>query len=135
MIKLAIAIVLFAHGIGHTMGPLQTFKVTVVNPAWSGDSWLLTNVAGQTVTVAIGVVLWAVALVGFIAAAAVVMGWLPEGWWAPLAIAASIASLVAIALFPSAFPIFSTIGAAIVDIGVLVAVVWLRWTPSALVAG
>ena len=34
--KFVIAAVLFAHGIGHVMGPLQVFKVAVINPAIGG---------------------------------------------------------------------------------------------------
>ena len=129
--KFVIAAVLFAHGIGHVMGPLQVFKVAVINPAWAGDSWLLTGAGGQTLGQAIGMVLWMTALVGFVAAAAVVMGWLPVTWWVPLAVVSSIASLAAIGLFPTAFPTFSTIGAVVVDLVTLLAVLGLRWVPVA----
>ena len=129
--KFVIAAVLFAHGIGHVMGPLQVFKVAVVNPAWAGDSWLLTGAGGQPLGQAIGIVLWMTALVGFVAAAAVVMGWLPVTWWVPLAVASSVASLAAIGLFPTAFPTFSTIGAVVVDLATLLAVLGLRWVPVA----
>jgi hypothetical protein len=129
--KFVIAAVLFAHGIGHVMGPLQVFKVAVVNPAWAGDSWLLTGAAGQTLGQAIGIVLWMTALVAFVAAAAVVMGWLPVTWWVPLAVVSSVASLAAIGLFPTAFPTFSTIGAVVVDLATLLAVLGLRWVPVA----
>ena len=132
--KFVIAAVLFAHGIGHVMGPLQVFKVAVINPAWAGDSWLLTGAGGQTLGQAIGMVLWMTALVGFVAAAAVVMGWLPVTWWVPLAVVSSIASLAAIGLFPTAFPTFSTIGALVVDVVVLAAVLWSQWAPSDLAA-
>jgi hypothetical protein len=130
--KVVIAAVLFAHGIGHVMGPLQVLKVAVINPTWTGESWLLTGVAGTTVSQVIGVVLWATALVGFVAAAAVVVGWLPATWWVPLTIVSSIASLLAVALFPNAFPPSSTFAAVVVDIAVLTSVVWFRWAPSAM---
>ena len=64
------------------------------------------------------------------AAAGVVLGWLPSDWWTPFALVASVASLAGIVLFPSAFPNFSTLGALSVDIAVLVAVLWARWTPA-----
>jgi hypothetical protein len=129
--QFVIAAVLFAHGIGHVMGPLQVFKVAVVNPAWAGDSWLLTGAGAQTLGQAIGIVLWMTALVGFVAAAAVVMGWLSVTWWVPLAVVSSVASLAAIGLFPTAFPTFSTIGAVVVDLATLLAVLGLRWVPVA----
>ena len=71
---------------------------------------------------------------GFVAVSAVVFGWLPETWWAPLAIGSSLVSLVGVILFPLAFPTFSTVGAVAVNLAVLLAVGWLHWTPSDLAA-
>jgi hypothetical protein len=133
MLKIVIALVLVAHGIGHSMGILGAFKVATVNPAWQGDSWILGDLvpsASQT----IGTALWALALVGFVMLGAIVMGWLPAAWWLPLAIASSVASLLGVLLFPIAFPAFSTLGAVAVDLAVLVATLWYGWTPSDLTA-
>jgi hypothetical protein len=121
MFKVVIAVVLLAHGVGHVLGLLQVFKVATVNPAWNGDSWLLSGAIGTTPSQAVGVVLWIAALVGFIALAAVTVGWLPAEWWPPLAIGASLASIAGLLLFPLAFPTTSTLGAAVVDVVVLVA--------------
>ena len=77
MLKIVIALILLAHGIGHSLGLLQIFRVAKVNPAWNGNSWLLTGVVGPTATHAIGAVLWATALIGFVALGGVVLGWLP----------------------------------------------------------
>lgn len=134
MLKIIIGVVLIAHGIGHSMGLLQVFKVATVNPAWHGDSWLLSGVAGPTAAQAVGTVLWTLAIAGFLALGAVVFGWLPEAWWAPLAIGASAASLAGLVLFPVAFPTFSSIGALVVNVGVLAAVFWYHWVPSDLAA-
>lgn len=125
MLKVVIALILASHGIGHSMGLLQLFKVATVNPQWNGDSWLLTGPAGPTLTHLVAAVVWVLAMVGFAALAAVTVGWLPEGWFAPLAVGASIASLAGLFLFPTAFPVFSTVGALAANVAVLVAVVWL----------
>jgi hypothetical protein len=134
MPKIVIAVVVLAHGIGHSMGILKVFNVAAVNRQWRGDSWLLTSVAGPTVTNGVGVMLWSLAIVGFAAVAAIVVGWLPEAWFAPLAIASSFVSLAGLLFFPVAFPTFSTIGALAVDVVVLVAVLWYHWVPSDLAA-
>jgi len=134
MLKIVIALVLIAHGIGHSMGPMGIFRVATVNPAWHGDSWILSSIGGQSLTQVIGIVLWTLALVGFVAVGAVVLGWLPEAWWAPLAIGSSIVSIAGLLLFPIAFPVFSTIGALAVDLAVLAAVLWYGWVPSDLAA-
>ena len=130
MFRIIIAIVLFAHGIGHILGPLQVTRVAVVNPEWDGDSWLLSGATGASAAQVIGVILWLAAMVGFTALAAVVMGWLPQSWWVPLALGSSLISLAAIGLFPSVFPTGSTVGALVVDIAVLVAVIWWHWAPG-----
>ena len=129
MLKILVGLVLLAHGLGHSMGILQVFKVATVNPQWHGDSWILAG-AGPTVTQAVGVVLWSVALVGFALAAAVVFGWLPESYFAALAIVSAVASLAGIVFFPVAFPTFSTLGALAIDIVTLAAVLWYQWEPS-----
>lgn len=130
MFKIVIALVLLAHGIGHSMGLLGIFKVATVNPSWNGDSWLLTGAVGTTVTQAVGVVLWVAAIVGFAALAASVMGWLPGTWFQPLAIGSSLVSLAGLLLFPVAFPTFSTIGALAIDVAVLAATLWYGWVPE-----
>lgn len=134
MLRIVIALVLLAHGIGHSMGLLQVFKVATVSPQWHGDSWLLSGVGGPTATQFVGVVLWSAAIVGFSLLAAVTLGWLPETWWVPLAVGAAAVSLVGLLLFPVAFPPMSTLGALAVDLAVLVAVLWYDWVPSSLAA-
>jgi hypothetical protein len=129
LLRLVIALVLMAHGIGHSMGLLQMFKVATVNSEWHGDSWLLTGPIGSSGTQLVGTVLWVGAIVGFVGVAAVILGWLPASWFVPLALASSAASLAGVALFPIAFPLFSTIGAVLVDVALLAAV-WLQWTPN-----
>jgi hypothetical protein len=134
MLNLVVALVLFAHGIGHVMAPLQIAHIATVNPTWAGDSWLLTGPMGSTVTQVVAIVLWMAALVGFVVLAAVVVGWAPAAWWVPLAIGSSALSLVAVALFPAALPPASVVGAVAVDVAVLLAVVWLQWSPSTTLA-
>jgi hypothetical protein len=134
VLRIAVALVLLADGIGHSMELLQMFKVATVNPEWSGDSWILTGPAGSTATQVVGVVLWTVSMIGFAALAGVVIGWLPATWFAPLAIISSVASLVGLLLFPIAFPVFSTVGALVIDLAVLAAAVVYHWQPSDLSA-
>jgi len=134
MLRYGIALVLLAHGIGHSIGIIQALKLATINPEWHGDSWLLSGAGGTTLTNVVGIVLWSAALGGFVLAAGVVLGWLPAEWWRPLAIGASLCSLAGILLFPAAFPITSTVGALVVDLIVLGAVLLAEWAPSDLAA-
>lgn len=130
MIKVALALVLLAHGIGHSLGLLQLFKVATVNPAWNGDSWILTGIAGPTISQALGIVIWTTAILGFTALAGVMVGWLPASWWQPLGLASAAISLVGLFLFPVAFPTLSTLGALAVDVVLLASILWERWVPA-----
>lgn len=130
MFRFVVAAVLLAHGIGHSMGLLQIFKVATVNPEWTGDSWLLTGPLGMTGSQLIGGVLWTTAIVGFAALAAVVIGWLPAAWFQPLAVGSAIVSLAGLLLFPVAFPAVSTVGAFLIDAALLAATLWYGWVPA-----
>jgi hypothetical protein len=132
MVRIALAVVLFAHGVGHSMGLLQLFRVATINPEWRGDSWLLSGTLGTPVAQLAGAIAWVAAIVGFAAVAAVILGWLPTSWWAPLGIGSAIASLIGLLLFPSAFPTFSSIAALAVDLALLAAVAWFHWSPQEL---
>jgi hypothetical protein len=131
MLRIVLALVLFAHAVGHILGPLQLLGISNVKSAWQGDTWLLSGL-GPTLNQVLGVVLWSVAMAGFLATAALVLNWLPADWWAPLAIGSAVLSLVSVVLFPGALPTLSLVGAVAVDLIVLLAVVWLHWTPAAL---
>ena len=100
MSRLIVGVVLAAHGIGRSLGLLGMLKVAAANPAWDGDSWLLTGPVRTTATQTVGVLLWTVSMTGFIALAAMVFGWLPGTWWVPLAMISSLASLAGVLLFP-----------------------------------
>lgn len=134
VLRYLIALVLVAHGIGHSLGIIQTLRLATVNPAWNGESWLLSNVGGSALANAVGLALWSAALVGFVLAGGIVLGWLPLDWWRPIAVGASLCSLAGILLFPAAFPLTSTVGALVVDLVVLGAVVLADWTPGHLAA-
>src|SRR5262245_5963814 len=134
MLRFVIALVLVAHGIGHSLGIIQVSRLVTVNPSWNGDSWLISGFAGTAITHALGVALWGAAMIGFVLAAGVVVGWLPDEWWRPLAVGASLCSLAGLLLFPAAFPLTSSIGALVVDLVVLGGVLWADWSPDNLEA-
>jgi hypothetical protein len=130
MFKIVLAVILVAHGIGHSMGLLQLFRIATINPEWHGDSWLLTGGIGTTLAQAAGALFWIVAMVGFVAIGGVVVGWLPASWWGTLAVLSAAASIGGLVLFPMAFPPFSSVAALVVDAVLLAAVLVLHWTPE-----
>jgi hypothetical protein len=101
---------------------------------WSSRSWLLTDLLGDTASRILCLILYGVALVGFVAAALALMGWLvPHDWWRTLAVVSAIISLVAIALFWDAlimlFP--HKVGAIGVNIAVLAGLLVANWPTEA----
>ncbi|HEY8135833.1 MAG TPA: hypothetical protein VIF08_07305, partial [Candidatus Limnocylindrales bacterium] len=61
MLRIVLALVLFAHAVGHILGPLQLLGISNVKSAWQGDTWLLSGL-GPTLNQVLGVVLWSVAM-------------------------------------------------------------------------
>ena len=113
--RIVIGLLLVVHGFAH-------WEITT---SWGSkevaSSWLL----GQAGT--LGTVLWAVGLGGFILAGIAVF--IGLRMWRALAIASAVTSLVTMVLFWE-----TTMGiGAIVDVGIVVALVWAKWPQPKLV--
>lgn len=132
--RFVLGAILFAHGIGHALGIMAALRWTNAE-GWSAESWLLTDALGDPAARGISILVWAMALLGFVGAALGLIGWLPQGWWRPLALTASVISLVGLALYWYAFPqLSSKLWAIGVDLAVLFMLLIARW-PSETVLG
>lgn len=128
-----IALVLFVHGIGHTMGLIPILGIAGTE-TWHAQSWLLTGLIGDTVSRIIGFILFAAGLIGFVGAALSLMDWLvPHDWWRTLATVSSVVSLIAIFLFWNAFVMLfpNKIGAIAVNVATLVGLLMASWPTEA----
>ena len=133
LLRILIAGVFFVHGVGHIMG-LLPITGAASSETWTAESWLLSGILGDTITRAIGFILFFVAFLGFIGAALALMGWLvPHELWRTLAIWSAVISLIAIILFWNAFVALfpNKIGAIAVDVATLVALLWANWPSEA----
>ena len=132
-LRAIIAIILFGHGVGHAMGVIPALReVNVGN--WSSRSWLLSDLLGEGLSRAVCIILYGAALIGFVAAALGLLGWVvPHDSWRTLAIVSAVISLVAVGLYWNGlillFP--HKIGAIGVDIAVLVCLIVLNWPTEA----
>jgi len=126
MWRIVIAVVLLAHGIGHSLGLFPAFGLAKTK-RWTDHSWLLTNFIGESAARWFGVVLWLAAMFGFIGAALGFYGILiPQ--WRILAIASAIVSLAGLSLYWNAFPsLTNKIGAIAVDVIILGTLLWANW--------
>jgi hypothetical protein len=132
-LRIIIALVFFAHGVGHAMGIMPALGLASVK-GWSSRSWLLTPLLGETASRIISVVLFLAALLGFLAAALGLTGWLvPHDTWRTLAVVSAVISLVALTLFWNAFVSFipNKLGAIVVDVATLVCLLVLNWPSEA----
>jgi hypothetical protein len=140
-LRAVIGFVLAFHGVGHAMGIIAALQLVNVEDSsadwlkgWSSHSWLLTELLGATASRILCLILYGAALVGFVAAALALMGWLvPHDWWRSLAVLSAVISLVGIALFWDAlimlFP--HKIGAIGVNVAVLVGLLVANWPTEA----
>jgi len=116
--RLLIAIILFAHGIGQIMPFMAAWTPGISKGLFSDRPWIFS--AGVTAASPVGRIfglLALVALAGFIAGA---WGMLARAeWWRPVLIAAAIVSLVVLVPWWNAWPLMNKVGNALVNIAVL----------------
>jgi hypothetical protein len=122
VIRIVIGILLVIHGFAH-------WNITT---AWGSRpaeySWLLSARGVSPATLhSLGNVLWLVALLAFIAAGVVLLVGAP--WWQLLAIASSLISLLTIGLFWQPNMVIG----AVVDVGIVLALLWVHWPTTELV--
>jgi hypothetical protein len=121
--RIVVALVILAHGIGHVLFLAPCLGFT----QWgqSAQSWLLTGLLGDSVTRLLGGLLWLVAIAGFTAAGVGLLG--QHAWWRTLAVASAGVSLLALALFVSGIGTQPVLSAAVMDVAILVALLWIDW--------
>lgn len=120
-VRIITGLVLIVHGIGHSMALMPALDISS-NENWHYRSWLLSGLLGDNASRAIVIVLFGIAIVGFIAAGFGVFGWLvPRDSWKTLALASAVLGLVALAIFWNAFVTLfpNKIGAIAVNLALL----------------
>jgi len=118
-----IGLALLAHGLGHVlflpaMSGLMKLEAT-------GHSWLLTGWAGDGPTKLLASFVAGVVLAAFVGAAAGIV--IQGTWWRPVAIAASVASLVLIVAMWDGLPTSPAVSALVFDAVVLAALLVAHW--------
>jgi hypothetical protein len=131
LVKVVAGCVLAAHGIGHALGWVPAWGITSFQGV-SSRSWALTAVIGDPASRAVAGVLFLVPMVGFLVAAGGLLAGQP--WWRGAAVASAAVSLVATALYPTAFPTGSTVGSVAANVTVLVGILALGWGTETAIA-
>jgi hypothetical protein len=126
LLRIVLVLLLGVHGIGHVLflAPL----LGIANWGQSTQSWLL---GGDLLARSVGTVIWLVATLGFLVAAAGLFG--QTAGWRTAAAGASIVSSIGLVLFwtnPTSSPAYSAFG---FDLLVLLALLVLHWPPVAAV--
>jgi hypothetical protein len=128
VVKVVVAGVLGAHGVGHVLGWMPALGMARF-AGTSGDSWLLGGIVGEGATRAVAAGLFLVPTIGFVAAALGLL--LGQPWWRPVAVASAAVSLAGTALYPAALPAGSTAGSVVVNLLVIYGVVIAAWGADA----
>lgn len=118
VVRWLIIVVLLAHGIGHIMGFLESW--TSIPAGFTDQPWVLSS--GVTIESTVGRVfglLWLAAMTAFVGA--VIGLFTHQEWWRSLAIAAAFLSLLAILPWWNTVTAGARVGAVLVDIVVIVA--------------
>ncbi len=131
MLKLVIAAVVLAHGVGHILFLGPALRVTT----WAdqtGHSWLVTPLLGDGVTRAFAAIVWTSTIALFVAA--VVGFFMGTDWWRGAAVLGAVISAAGIIVMWDGLAPSSAIAALVFDLIVLVALLWAHW-PSTELAG
>jgi hypothetical protein len=126
--RIILAVVIASHGIGHTL-----FLVPCLGIAkWgqTSQSWLLTDLIGDTPTRAIGSVMWSAVTVGFMVAGFGIFG--QQSWWRTMVIGSCILSLFTLGLFARGL-IQSALNATAFDVIILAALLLAHWPSQELI--
>ena len=124
LIKVVVGCVVGAHGIGHVLGWMPAIGMATFEGV-STRSWLLTSAAGDTVSRLVAGILFLAPMAGFLVAAVGLLA--GQTWWRQVAVGSAAVSLLATALFPTAFTTGSTIGSIAVNVIVLYGILVARW--------
>lgn len=112
------ALALLVHGLGHSMGIIQSWGVAKMVPGSTTGGFLTHLGAGDTEIKTVGL-LFGVVLVGFLAA---LFGfWQGLQWWRPLTMAMSATSIGLFAIWWGTLPTSSQIGAISFDVAAILA--------------
>ncbi|NIM95805.1 MAG: hypothetical protein GTO18_19060 [Anaerolineales bacterium] len=118
VISIVVGIILLVHGIGHIMGFLASW--TNLPMGFTDRPWIFSGgIHMKSVVGKVFGLLWLVAMIGFIASAIGIFT--NQSWWPTTAVAASVVSLVAIVPWWNTVTPGSRVGAVIVDVITLVA--------------
>ena len=135
-LRLLVGGVMLLHGFGHggaiaALAWIQHFGAGQTGDWAAARSWLIPSLPASTATI-VACVIWALALAGFVAAALSFWAILPSSPWRAFAIVSAIVSMAGIVLFFGNWPMFNTMAAMAVNVGVLVALLGLGWPSEAL---
>jgi len=131
MLKLVIAIVVLAHGVGHVLFLAPAIRLAT----WAdqtGHSWLITPLLGDGLTRALAALVWTATIALFVAAVAGF--YLGSDWWRQAALLGAVVSASGIVVMWDGLPTSSAAAALIFDLIVIAALGVAHW-PTAEVAG
>jgi len=123
-VRLLVAIVLVAHGLGHALGLLPALGFRL-SEGHAPGSWLLSGLMGDGRARLLGALCWLASGTAFVGAGVALGGWgLSRDHWTMLASAAAVVSLATVLLFWNGLPFFfpNKVGAILIDVLVLVSV-------------
>jgi len=118
------------HGLVHLWPVVLSQGLVEYKPemGWTGESWLLTTIVGDGATRALASVLYALAMVVFVASG---IGLFVSGdWWRPLLVGSAILSAVVILLFwdgTGGQLVEKGLVGFLINVGILLLVLVLNW--------
>jgi hypothetical protein len=135
-LRLLVGGILLLHGLGHGGAIAALAWIRRFGPGHTGSwtaarSWLIPSLPASTAEL-LACAAWALAMVGFVAAALSFWAIIPDSPWRAFAIVSAVVSIAGIVCFFGTWPMFNTLAAMAVNVGVLIALISLGWPSEAL---
>ena len=130
MLRTLFGLFVILHGLVHLWPFVLSQGLVEYTPemGWTGESWLLTGILGDGATRTLASVLYALAMVVFVASG---VGLVARGdWWRPLLVASAIASSLVILLFwdgTGGQLVEKGLVGFLLNVGILLLVLAVRW--------
>jgi hypothetical protein len=133
IMKIILAVLLMAHGLGHGLGILAGLG-NKLSASHSLQSRFFTNLLGESLSKYFGMILSIAAILVFLMTGFSLLGWvIPTGMWQAFGVTGALISLFLLAFYRNFLPFLfpNKVGALVINLWLLLSILWWHW-PTAL---
>ena len=134
MVRVLIGIFVIVHGLVHLWWVALSQRLVKFEPqmGWTGESWILARILGDSATRLLVTVLLVLTMIGFVSGGIGVL--IKQEWWRPVIVGSAVLSTAIVVLFwDGSLKMIVQKGliALLINVVILAATLILKWSPAA----